>query len=131
MSMAPPPPVDRPRILRLLVASIAFLIGAALIIVIVTRGYLRPAYEAWRTADPQQRSLLSASSILLLAVVLVVLLLLLITAFGVRRFFHFHQHGGKQVNTPYIDAWAESARRMKPKIDDSGQDGDGRPEQGV
>lgn len=100
-----------------MVAAAAFLIGSAAVIVIVVRGYLRPAYEAWAKADPQQRSLLSASSTLLLAVVLVVLLLLLITAFGVRRYFQFGQQSSERTSTPYVDAWAESARRIQSPSD--------------
>ncbi len=113
---------NRQRAVRLVAASVGFLIGATLIIVFVIRGYLQPAYEAWSKADPQQRSLLSASSTLLMAVVLVLLLLLLIAAFGVRRFFHFGQHSMHRSKTPYIDAWSESARRMKTPAGSNGDD---------
>ena len=123
--MKPPDPNNRQRAIRLLVASVAFILASAAMIVIVFRGYLKPAYEAWRQADPQQRSLLSASSTLLLAVVLVLVLLLLITAFGVRRFFHLGRHGPDRAKTHYVDAWSESARRMNTPardIDESGED---------
>lgn len=98
--------------MRLVIASLAFLAGSTAIIILVFRGYLVPAYDAWRKATPQQKHLLSASSTLLLAVVLVVLLLLLIALFGVRRYFHFHQMRSRS-KTEYVDAWAESAKRMK------------------
>jgi H+/Cl- antiporter ClcA len=112
-------PTHKQRILRLTVASLVFLAGSTAIIILVFRGYLGPAYEAWRKATPQQKHLLSASSTLLLAVVLVVLLLLLIALFGVRRYFHFHQMRSRS-KTEYVDAWAESAKRMNaPKEDDA------------
>jgi hypothetical protein len=106
------PVTHKQRLTRLTVASIAFAVGAVVIIVLAVRMYLLPAYEAWRQADPRQRDLLSASSALLLAVVLVVLLLLLIAAFGVRRYF-FPGPSPQRTKTPVIDAWAEAGRRAK------------------
>lgn len=113
------PPMPRPdathrqRLIRLFVATGAFMVGAAVVLVMVIRGYLLPAYEAWSAADPRQRSMLSASSALLLSVVLVVLFVLLIAVFGVRRYF-FPTPRMERTKTDYVDAWAESARRAKP-----------------
>jgi type II secretory pathway component PulF len=103
----------RHRLLRLAAATLAFVTGATVLIVLVVRAYLLPAYEAWRQAGPHQRALLSASSTLLLAVMLLVLLLLLTAAFGVRRYFH-RSAERHRVRTRHTDAWAESARRARP-----------------
>jgi H+/Cl- antiporter ClcA len=105
-----PGTVRRHRMTRFLIATLAFTLGAGVVIVLAVRMYLLPAYEAWRSADPQQRDLISASSALLLALVLVVLLLLLVAAFGIRRFF-FPQPPSQRTQTRYIDAWAEAGRR--------------------
>lgn len=111
--MPPRSPGQHHRVTRLLVASTAFSIGAAAVILLAVRMYLLPAYAAWRNAPPAQRELLSASSLLLMSLVLVVLLLLLVAAFGVRRFF-FPPPPTRRTTTPYVDAWAEAGRRARP-----------------
>lgn len=108
--MEPQSPANKQRLIRLLVATAAFVLGAATVIFLTVRMYLLPAYHAWRQADPRQRDLLSASSALLLAVVLVVLLLLLVAAFGIRRYF-FPPPQSRRTRTKYVDAWAEAGRR--------------------
>lgn len=116
-----PSPANKHRLNRLLVASVAFTIGATTVIVLAVRMYLLPAYNAWKQADPRQRDLLSASSALLLAVVLVVLLLLLIAAFGVRRYF-FPGPSARRTRTRYVDAWAEAGRRARAEEEERRSD---------
>lgn len=120
--MEPQSPANKQRLIRLLVATAAFVLGAATVIFLTVRMYLLPAYHAWRRADPRQRDLLSASSALLLALVLVLLLLLLVAAFGVRRYF-FPGPSSQRTRTRYIDAWTEAGRRARsdeaPKSDES------------
>lgn len=95
-------------------AILAFLLGFSLLLVVLIWYYLIPAGEAARDASPPDKAKLRAVSTLLLAVVLFVLFVGLILTFRVGRFFFPRPHPGtgKPVKTQYVDAWAESAKRM-------------------
>jgi hypothetical protein len=93
-------------------AILAFLLAFAALTAILIWYYLVPAGQAAKVADPHGRAQLRAVSALLLAVVLFVLLVGLILTFRVGRFF-FPRPPEKPAKTQYVDAWAESAKRMK------------------
>jgi hypothetical protein len=93
-------------------AILTFLLAFAALIAILIWYYLVPAGQAAKVADPHGRAQLRAVSTLLLAVVLFVLLVGLILTFRVGRFF-FPRPSEKPTKTQYVDAWAESAKRMK------------------
>jgi hypothetical protein len=105
----------------------AFLAGFAIILALVTWGYLIPAADAAKpmfgaTTVPVDRkkdlAQLRAVSWLLLAVVLVVLGGLLVLTFRVGWFF-FPRPTVKRTQTRYVDAWAEAGRRVEaPPLDD-------------
>jgi hypothetical protein len=106
------------RLRRSLWATLAFLAGFGVLIVLVSNYFLIPAADAARTADQAGKRQLSAVAMLMLAILLFIMLVGLLMTFRVRRFF---QPGEpvKRDKTEHIDAWAESARRMTtPPLDD-------------
>ena len=90
-----------------------FLLAFAGLIFIVSRWYLLPAAQSVAGATPQEQRLLGATSRLLLAVILFVVGAGIVITFRVGRFF-FPRHAppGKS-KTQYVDAWAESGRRLR------------------
>jgi hypothetical protein len=106
---------------RTIWALVAFLAGFSLLIWVVSDRFLIPAMAAARDATDLQKRQLMATARLLLAVVLMILSVAIILLFQIRRFFFPRQRPEKQ-KTEYIDAWAESARRMTTPPDDK-QDG--------
>lgn len=106
------PPAHDPRLRfrRSLWATIAFLVGFGLLITIVARYFLVPGMEAARDASAPEKRQLSAAAMLLLAVVMVIVVVGILVAFRVRRFF---LPRGAPTPTKYVDAWAESARRLE------------------
>ena len=120
----PDPHGHGPRLKRALWAMAAFLVGFAILIVIVSHYYLLPAMEAARGADLSGRRQLSAFSTLLLAVVLFVLLVGLGMTFRVHRLFFPRPMPPPPPRTQHVDAWAESARRVPTPPVDEGDDDD-------
>jgi len=96
-------------------ALATFLVGYLILLIVVSHYYLLPAAESWRNATPAERRLLSASSALLLAVVLLIVIVGLLLVLRVRRYFHLPTP--TRSKTQYVDAWSESARRMKTPAD--------------
>lgn len=90
----------------------AFLVGTAILIVILSRFYLIPAWEASINADVAGKRQLSASAALLLTVVLFILAVGALLAFRVRRMFTSTGTDPRQ-KTEYIDAWKEAGRRAQ------------------
>ena len=88
-----------------------FLLGYVVLLVIVSRFYLIPAFAAWGDASEVERRWLSAASALLLAVILFTLVVGIMLVFRVRRFFAPPPQ--ERVKTTYSDAWVESARRLQ------------------
>ena len=107
-----PSPRSPRRAGRIIWATLVFLAGFAVLLVLVSYFYLIPAMEAAQTADPVGRRQLGATARLMLAVVLFILLACLLMSFRIGRFF-LPRRRGPSKPTPYVDAWAESARRMK------------------
>ena len=98
------------RLRRSLWATLALALGFAVLISFVARYFLIPAMEAARHANPAERRTLSAYALLLMAIVLMMVLVGIILTFRVRRFFLpkiSHEP------TKYVDAWAESGRRLE------------------
>jgi hypothetical protein len=99
---------------RILWGTLAFMVGSAVLIVVISRWYLLPALEAARTAAPAERRTLAAHARLLLSVVLFILVAGILMTFRFGRFFLPRQRDGEpRKPTHYVDAWTESARRMQ------------------
>ena len=108
----PSPPQDpHMRFRRSLWALVIYLLGFAAFIAILSWYFLLPALDASQSATPRQKQQLSAYSLLLLAVVLLVILAGLVLTFRISRYF-FPRPQSRRTQTKYVDAWAESARRL-------------------
>jgi len=92
--------------------AIAFLSLSALLLLGVCWWYLLPALEAYKHANAAQRRILSLHALLVMSALLVILGLcgLLIFRIGPRL---FARPAGRPKPTPYVDAWAESAKRLQ------------------
>ena len=91
---------------------VALLAGFAGLVAIITHFYLLPTLTAQMDAATIQKQRLSALAMLMLAIVLVLLIVGMILLFRARRFFFSESADEK---TRYIDAIAESARRMQDR----------------
>ena len=96
---------------RILWATLTFMAGFAVLIVVVSHWYLLPALEATQGATRAEKRQLAATSRLLLALILFVLVAGLLLTFRVGRYF-VPRLGEKAKPTKYVDAWAESAKRV-------------------
>ena len=85
--------------------------GFAILLAFVARWYLIPAMEASRVATGEQKRQLSAYAGLMLAIVLFILVAGILLTFRFGRYFA-PRLGEKSKPTQYVDAWAESARRV-------------------
>lgn len=97
---------------RIYWATLAFLIGFAVLIYVVSDWYLLPALDAAQGATTAEKRQLSAYSRLLLAIVLVILICGILLTFRFGRFFFPRQRDARRP-TKYVDAWAESGKRMQ------------------
>ena len=98
------------------------MVGCALLIVLVSRWYLLPALEVFPDATVTEKRQLSAHSSLLLAIILVILLAGILLTFRFGRYF-VPRAGERQKPTQYVDAWAESAKRVSvPPRDEDEQE---------
>ena len=112
MPAAPHPPAFRPG--RIYWPVLAFLVGFAVLIYVISDWYLLPAFDAARNANPAEKKTLAAHARLLLAVVLVILLSGIVLTFRFGRFFLPRRRDLEpRPPTQYADAWAESARRVQ------------------
>jgi hypothetical protein len=103
-------------------AVLLFLIGFAVLIAFVSFYYLMPAMDAALDAPPRQRRHLAAYSWLLMSLVLFILLVGLMMTFRFGRFF-FPRTTPPPAKTKYVDAWAESGKRIAvPREDDEPED---------
>jgi hypothetical protein len=93
-------------------AAIAFLVGFAVLLLVLSHYFLLPAFDALKKATPADKAKLRAWSALLLAIMLVILISGLILTFRVGRFF-FPRDTGPRVRTKHVDVWAEAGKRMK------------------
>jgi hypothetical protein len=95
-----------------------FMLAFAVLIAIVSRYYLIPAMLAAKDATVREKRLLTAVSRLLLVVILFVVGVGIVLTFRVSRFFFPRQGQVLRTKTTYVDAWAESGKRMEPPAED-------------
>ena len=105
-------PSPHRRVGRTYVAVLVYMVVFALLVAAVSRFYLVPAMTLAQNASPDDRKRLGAQALLVMIVVLFALLGGLVLTFRVSRFF-FPRPTPPRRRTEYVDAWAESARRMK------------------
>jgi hypothetical protein len=107
-------------------ALLIFLLGYVILLVVVSHYYLLPALKVVHDATPAERKWLSASSALLLSVILFILGVGIVLTFRVSRFFFPRPGIAREKPTQYVDAWSESAKRMKdvPAGEDELEHGD-------
>jgi hypothetical protein len=95
---------------------LAFLILFSLGLIALTYYYLLPAHRAFLQAkqdnDKPGLHAISATSALLMAVVLIILITGLLLTFRIGRLF-FPRNSPPRTKTQYVDAWAESGKRME------------------
>ena len=103
--------------------ALVFLIGFTVLLVGILAYVLAPGLEAARHATDNEKRSLVAWYRLLLAVLLLILFSGLMLTFRVGRFF-FPRPTGPRTRTRYVDAWAESARRMEVPARDGGDTDD-------
>ena len=96
---------------RIVWATLAFMVGFAILLAFVSRWYLIPALEASRVATGEQKRQLAAHARLMLALILFILVAGIFLTFRFGRYFA-PRLGEKPKPTQYVDAWAESARRV-------------------
>jgi hypothetical protein len=118
---AKPPAAERPARPRW--AALVFLLAFAAGVVVLSYHYLFPALRAFVEArhrgDQSGARAISATAMLLLAVLLFILFCGLILTFRIGRLF-FPRAQPPRVKTQYVDAWAESGKRMQapPEIEE-------------
>lgn len=117
MTAAPHPSAFRPG--RIYWATLAFLVGFAVLIYVISDWYLLPAMDAAQHANTSEKKTLAAHARLLLAVVLVILVSGIVLTFRFGRFFLPRKREPRS-STRYVDAWAESAKRVE--VPPSGDD---------
>src|SRR2546421_11560907 len=111
MPQAPPPY----RLSRTIWGVAIYLVGFLILILVVSKYYLIPAFVAEQHATAEQRRVLVAHSWLILALVLFVLLVGLLLTFRIGRFF-FPGSREPAKPTEYVDAWKEAGKRLR--VDD-------------
>jgi hypothetical protein len=117
----PIPPIHRSG--RVVWATLAFMLGFAVLIIFISNWYLIPALKASANATGEEKRVLVAHSRMLLAIVLFILFAGILLTFRVGRYFAPHV-GEKSKPTQYVDAWAESAKRVSVPQDDDEDDED-------
>jgi len=93
-------------------AVMIYLAGFVALLLVVSRYYLMPALAAYSSADPQRRKVLAAHALLILSLFLLILFLGLLFTFRIGRFFT-PRTTPRAKPTTYVDAWSESAKRLK------------------
>ncbi len=96
---------------RALWSAVVFMCVAAGMVLAVCVLYLKPAMNAWKTADAPGRRMLSGVALLMLGVLFSCLIILLILSMRIAR-SSASRRVGRLPATKYTDAWAESAKRM-------------------
>src|SRR2546430_2250122 len=102
---------------------IVFMVAFAALIAFVSHYYLIPALSAAKDATPREKRWLMASSRLLLAVILFIIVAGIFMTFRVGRFFFPRYSRPPRSPTQYIDAWAESAKRLQETDEDAEDSG--------
>ena len=102
-------------------ATFAFLLVFTVLLIAVTSYVLVPGFEAIKDPKltPEEKRSLQAWYRLLMFVLLFILFAGVVLTFRFGRFF-FPRTTAPRTQTKYVDAWAESARRMQvPKRDEA------------
>lgn len=102
------------------------MVGFAVLIVVVSHYYLLPALETSQVATRGEKRQLAAHSSLLLAIILFLLIAGILLTFRFGRYF-VPRLGEKPKPTQYVDAWAESAKRVSVPPREGPDDDDERP----
>ena len=100
-------------------SALVFLVAFTVLAIFIAYSTLVPGMEAAKDASPQEKRTLVAWYRLLLAVLLFILFAGLVLTFRFGRLF-FPRPAPPRVKTEYVDAWAESAKRVEvpPEEDD-------------
>ena len=93
-------------------SAIAFLVVFTAMALAVAYYAMRPAAEVAQSATDEEKRRIVAWFRLLLAVLLFILFAGLVLTFRFGRLF-FPRATGPRVKTQYVDAWAESAKRVR------------------
>src|SRR5204862_4653398 len=108
---------ERVRGARTYWAVLIYLLAFTVLLIGLLKFYLLPAAEVARQAGPEERRKLAAGALLVLIVILFVLGAGLVLTFRIGRFF-FPRPVAPRKRTEYVDAWAESGKRLElPKSD--------------
>jgi hypothetical protein len=101
------------------------MVAFAVLLWFVSRWYLIPALQAFQVASGDQKRQLAAHARLVLAIILFILVAGILLTFRFGRYFA-PRLGEKSKPTQYVDAWAESARRVAvpSRDDDDDEEGD-------
>src|SRR6266550_474718 len=98
-------------------AVLIYLVAFTVLLIALLKFYLLPAAEVARQAGPEERRKLAAGALLVLIVILFVLGAGLVLTFRSGRFF-FPRPVAPRKRTEYVDAWAESGKRMQTPPDE-------------
>jgi hypothetical protein len=98
-------------------ATLVFLLGFTLLIILVSHYFLLPAILASRDATAQEKQHIQAVATLVLTIVLFILGVGLVLTLRVKRFF-LTPAPRTRTKTEYSDAWAEAGKRAKLSEDD-------------
>ena len=93
-------------------SAIAFLVVFTIVALAIAYYAMRPVAQATRDATDTEKRHIVAWFRLLLAVLLFILFAGLAITFRFGRLF-FPRAGSPRVKTQYVDAWAESAKRVR------------------
>ena len=103
---------NQPRAGRSVIPLVAFLVAFGLIVFLVSDRYLLPALKVAQGVDDKAKRQLVAISSLVLTVILVSMVGAMILLIRPGRFF-FPRKSVPRTRTRYVDAWAESGRRLE------------------
>ena len=121
MEQRPAKDFHRPSRNRILLALVIYLLGFGVLLITVCRGFLFPAMIAAANAkaamDTKAQHRLQGTALLILLCTLFVLFAGLLMVFRIGRFF-FPRPPAPRSKTDYVDAWAESGRRMNVPSDE-------------
>lgn len=102
-------------------STLAFLLGFTILLIGISYYSLIPGLEAAKDATTPEKRSLVAWYRLLLAVILFILLAGLLMTFRIGRFF-FPRPTPPRTQTTYVDAWAESGKRIQIPPDETVSD---------